>query len=413
MLRHAIAGDEEAPPSRPVSAPKPPAVLLGDLNMLRCFAGAGVGTVVLAADPDAPVLFSRHAGERRLVADANVDPEAALADLLAVGRVHEGRPVLYYGDDATLLLVSRGRRALSACFDFHLPPAELCEALVDKRSFAELARARGLPTPPTVTWAEAGSAAEIARRLAPPWILKPSCHLGWRTSAPCLDLGVGPVKALRAETEDELVRAVARMEAFSADFVVQERIPGGEGCVQSFHAYVDARGRVLGSFEGRKIRTYPRSAGTSTYLEIVDAPELARAGRDVIERLGLTGPVKLDFKRDPRTGRHHLLEVNPRFSLWNHLGAAAGVNLPLLAYADLTGAPPGPSRPARTGIRWLSLGDDVRTFVRGYRPAGELGVTAWLASLRGPKVYDVFAWDDVSPFVMNAARALRRRAARA
>ena len=43
-------------------------------------------------------------------------------------------------------------------------------------------------------------------------------------------------------------------------------------------------------------------------------------------RLGLKGLVKLDFKRaDDET--LHLLEVNPRFSLWHHLGAVAGVNL--------------------------------------------------------------------------------------
>ena len=114
--------------------------------------------------------------------------------------------------------------------------------------------------------------------------------------------------------------------------------------------------------------------------------------------------MKLDFKRDPRTGRFYLLEVNPRFSLWNHLGAASGVNLPLLAYRDLAGLPVAPAPPAKVGVRWLSLADDTRTFVRSFAPAGALSVLGWLASLRGPKVFDVFAWDDVSPFLMNLAR---------
>ena len=38
-------------------------------------------------------------------------------------------------------------------------------------------------------------------------------------------------------------------------------------------------------------------------------------------------------------GRLHLLEVNPRFNLWHHPAAVAGVNLPALVHADLTGAP--------------------------------------------------------------------------
>ena len=53
---------------------------------------------------------------------------------------------------------------------------------------------------------------------------------------------------------------------------------------------------------------------------------------------GLTGVAKLDFKRD-RSGKLHLFEINPRFTLWHHAAAIAGVNIPALVYADLTGAP--------------------------------------------------------------------------
>ena len=401
-------GQEPRPVVVVASERGPDAVLHGDLNMLRSFAGTDVRTVVLASDPDAPIFLSRHCGQRRLIADVNAEPGAALADLLELGRLHDDLPVFYYGDDATLLLVSRNREALAARFRFLMPEAGLVEALVDKTLFAALARERGLPVPRTVASTEARTAREVARLLGPPWILKPFCHLGWRTSKAVTGLGVGPVKALRADTERELARMIERVESFSAGFVVQEFIPGGEDHVYSFHAYLDARGRALGSYEGRKLRTYPRCAGISTYLEIVDEPALARVGFEVVERLGLVGIVKLDFKQDPETGRFYLLEVNPRFSLWNHLGTAAGVNLPLLAHRDLTGQPAQPAQPACPGMRWLSLADDARTFFRDYAPAGELSLKGWLGSLRGPKVFDVFAWDDPTPFLVDLCRTLRK-----
>lgn len=408
MVRRAIAADD-APPSRPQGpAPSPAAVLHGDLNMLRCFAGSGVRTVVLSPDPDAPCFFSRHAALRRLVADVHRDPESALADLLDVGRLHAERPVLFYGDDAMLLLVSRNRAALAERFRFLLPPAPLVEALVDKLRFAALAAARGLPVPRTVTSAEERDARAIARAIPPPWIVKPFCHLGWRTSQAVLELGVGPVKALRADTEGELAQVIERVTSFTNDFVVQEHIPGGEEQVHSVHAYVDAHGRVLGSFVGRKIRTYPRRAGTSTFLTLVAEPDLLSQGAAVMADLGIVGVAKLDYKRDPRTGRFYLLEINPRYSLWNHLGAAAGVNLPLLAYRDQAGERVDPADPARLGPRWLAFGDDARAFVRDYRPAGEHTVASWLLSLRGPLVCDVFAWDDASPFFVGMASRLRR-----
>ena len=311
--------------------------------MLRCFVGAGVETVTLASDPDAPSFFSRHCGQRRLLPDPGAEPEAALAGLRELGKLLPGRPVLFYGDDAMLLLVSRQRAKLKERFRFLLPDAALVEALVDKKRFAALAQELALPVPRTLASPALETAAAIAALLPPPVILKPFCHLGWRTSRAVVDLGVGPGQGAprrrRARARpDDRAHGEVLLRAHRAGVHPRRR-----GAGLHFHAYVDAGRRPLGHYVGRKIRTYPRRAGVSTYLELVDEPELSRLGFDILERLGLVGVVKLDFKRDPRTGRFYLLEVNPRFSLWNHLGAASGVNLPLLAYRDLAGLPVTPA----------------------------------------------------------------------
>jgi predicted ATP-grasp superfamily ATP-dependent carboligase len=45
------------------------------------------------------------------------------------------------------------------------------------------------------------------------------------------------------------------------------------------------------------------------------------------------------------------LEINPRFTLWHHAGAVAGVNIPALVYADLTGTPRPATARAKAGVR--------------------------------------------------------------
>jgi hypothetical protein len=80
---------------------------------------------------------------------------------------------------------------------------------------------------------------------------------------------------------------------------------------------------------------------------------------DLVDALEwLTGGAKLDFKSAP-DGRLLLLEINPRFNLWHHLGAVAGVNLPALVYADLVGLPRPATRPARAGARRRAPGFDL------------------------------------------------------
>ncbi|HEX2974141.1 MAG TPA: hypothetical protein VHP11_17540 [Tepidisphaeraceae bacterium] len=121
-----------------------------------------------------------------------------------------------------------------------------------------------------------------------------------------------------------------------------------------------------------------------------------------------TGPIKLDFKRHPGTGDFYLLEGNTRFTLWNHLGAACGVNLPYIAWLDLLYGQSGlPSVEYLTGVKWLAFGNDLRAFARDYRPEGDLSWPRWLLSLRGRKVYNVFSWRDPWPFAVAASRYFR------
>ena len=121
----------------------------------------------------------------------------------------------------------------------------------------------------------------------------------------------------------------------------------------------------------------------------------------------------MDFKRDPRDGRWHLLEINGRFNLWNYLGAANGVNLMAVAYAYLVdGIAPAPQRAARA-YRWLSLRLDFSAD-RALAARGELGLARWLGSLvRSRNVYNVFAWRDPGPWLAFWAARFTRRGGRA
>jgi predicted ATP-grasp superfamily ATP-dependent carboligase len=139
-----------------------------------------------------------------------------------------------------------------------------------------------------------------------------------------------------------------RLVAVGMEILAQELVPGPETRIESYHVYVDEAGGIAGEFTGRKIRTYPEAYGHSTALEITDARDVRDQGRDFVHRLNLKGIAKFDFKRGP-DGVLHLLEINPRFNLWHHLGAVAGVNLPALVHADIQEASGLQSLPRGSG----------------------------------------------------------------
>jgi predicted ATP-grasp superfamily ATP-dependent carboligase len=365
-----------------------------------------IPTVTVSTDPEDLTFASRHVEERAVIADPASQPERTVEDLVELGRKIGGRPVLYYGTDSMLLCVSRNREALAPHFRFMLPPAERVEEIVDKTRFVSLAARLGLPVPATLASREIRSADDALERVSLPAVLKPRNHIGWFRSEAIQEEGGRRMKALLAENPAEFRHRYEQMRRFSDDFVVQAYVPGGDDAIMSFHAYLDARGEPLAHYAGKKIRTYPAGSGESTYLELVEDEDVTRVGLEVVRALELIGVVKLDFKRDPRTGNLYLLEVNPRFNLWNHLGAVSGVNLPLVAYADLTGLPPPRVGPLKTGVRWLAFESDLRAFLNDYGPAGELSLPGWLRSYAGPKIYDIFAWDDPWPATLGILRRI-------
>jgi predicted ATP-grasp superfamily ATP-dependent carboligase len=181
---------------------------------------------------------------------------------------------------------------------------------------------------------------------------------------------------------------------------VQDYVPGRDDRLYSLHVYMDRQSRPLAWFTGRKLRTYPTYAGIGCFVESVVVSEIIEPGLAMLRRVGYTGFALLQFKRDERDGSFKLLEINPRSSSWNLLAAACGVNLPHVAYLDAIGEPPASPPAQREGVKYLFFDNDLRAFL-DYRRHGDITAWQWLASLRGPKVYQLFAADDLGPFLRD------------
>jgi len=211
-------------------------------------------------------------------------------------------------------------------------------------------------------------------------------------------------KAMRADDARQLARIAEELAAVGVDALVQEAVLGAETRIESYHVYVGSDGTVAAEFTGRKVRTFPAGYGYSTALEITAERDVLEAGRAAVEAIGLTGVAKLDFKRDV-DGALHLLEVNPRFNLWHHPGALAGVNIPAIVHTHLTTGSLPPSTRARAGVRWCSPASDLRAArLEGW------STTSWLRWAAGCEAKSGFAWSDPLPLPRALlARKIARR----
>jgi len=97
-----------------------------------------------------------------------------------------------------------------------------------------------------------------------------------------------------------------------------------------------------------------------------------------------------------------LLEINPRFTLWHNAAAVAGVNIPALVYADLTGAPRPKTDRATIDVRWCKPWNDFRAALGSGVPPAE-----WVAWTLRCESKSVLSWRDPMQAVRSTLHRLQ------
>jgi predicted ATP-grasp superfamily ATP-dependent carboligase len=111
---------------------------------------------------------------------------------------------------------------------------------------------------------------------------------------------------------------------------------------------------------------------------------VAERSLDLLSRLDFRGVCGTEYKRDPRSGRWMLIEINPRPTLWYDLARAEGINPVEAAYRDLAGLEPLPPARQRNGVLWRYLARDWAACAR-----------YWIRrDLDAPRLAEVFRWPD-------------------
>jgi predicted ATP-grasp superfamily ATP-dependent carboligase len=310
--------------------------------------------------------------------------------------------VVFPTRDETAAFCARRRDELAPAFTMTTPPWDVLRFAHDKRLTERLAAEAGIPFPRS--W-DIGSVGLDALDGRFPLIIKPAVR----------DVPNKLVddKAWRVEDKAELARRYedARGLMPADQILVQELIPGG-GENQFSFAALASDGRPIASLVARRTRQYPMNFGrASTFVETIEAPDVAALGARVVAALNYTGLVEVEFKQDPSSSELKLLDINPRIWGWHTIGRRAGVDFSLMQWRLVRGEPVRPMA-GSPGVRWMWPAADVPTAAREIL-GGRLGLSQYLREFRRPVDFATLTRDDPLPALvelpLQVAVVLRRR----
>ncbi|HEY1570965.1 MAG TPA: carboxylate--amine ligase [Pseudonocardiaceae bacterium] len=373
----------------------------GGLGAIRTLGRLGVPVHGVHEYRWAPAAGSRYLADRWVWRPTG-DQDRILADLTGLAR-RIGRPaVLVPTDDAASIFLAEHGEPLRQDFLFPEPPADLPRMMAGKFSMYQLCRGLGVPCPETVLPATLDEARDFAARVGYPVVAKLATP--WVPGSGVRSTTIVTDGARLADLHLTCARA-------GAGLLLQEFVPDGNDTDWFCHAYVGQDGECRPVFTGVKERSYPAHAGLTSMGRSMPNTRLATQLTELLTAIGYRGIVDVDVRLDHRDGGYRVLDLNPRLGAQFRLFRdTEGMDVVLAQYLDLTG------QKVTTGEQVAGRGFVVENYdpVAAYRywRGGQLGLTAWLDSLRGKPETAWFAKDDPVPFALMCLRTAWRVAGR-
>lgn len=400
-----IHGSHESAIRALPSSPRPPAVVVGlcshGLAIVRSLVRKGVPVIAVESNWRQPSAATRYAVKLR---HENVHGPSLVPFLLELGASLPARAALFVTNDRMVRALNERQEEIRACFHLPFPRPELLRDLIEKDTLGPLAVRQGLRVPrtATVTAAEARGAASSAALEGAvfPCVVKPAL----------------PMSSLKVEIVRDR-EGLARVAAAHPDvdrFLLQQWIDGDDQRVLFAAWYFDRQGRARGAFAGQKIRQVPRTLGNSSAARGVDRPELIEEGLRLFQGLDYRGIASVEFKEASDGSLWFIEATVGRSDYWLKTMIVNGVDLPALAYSDLTGVDLGASERQRNRAAWVDGDRDLGVWLESWAdrsvPRARLVV-----ELFEPKRFALFDWRDPRPYAAwlgPLARRARDAAAR-
>ena len=340
--------------------------------------------------PTAYALSSRYVTEKIKCPNVNTDEAGLVQFLVKLGKSFEQRPILMATADNYALLISRYAEQLASYYIFPDNGGYLLEKIIDKNGLALLAKEHNLQIPQTFIVDSSTNLPEVLNNISYPAIIKPALSHKF--------VRLFRQKCLRVNDQDDLKRALQKVQSSNLEVMVQQIIPGFDDQMYVFDVYINTEGRPTHTFTGQKLRQFPINFGSSTLTRQVYDRELIEMGLDYMHKLGYRGYGEIEFKKNPDDGRFYMIEINARLSTLNVLFDKCGVEFTYIMYKDLIGDPLPDYHLAenKPWVFWHAYEDFISSiaYLRQKQLSLKEIVRPWL---KYRKAHAIWAADDIKP----------------
>jgi len=294
------------------------------LGILRSLCDSGLSIHMLNDSKFSVAKFSRYLTKYHLIKDGafrNLHTKEGhdyFIDILLGLASSSSKTVLFCTDEDIVNAVYLKREALK---EFYYIPKNNILSIVDKLLFARRIEEIGLPTPKTF------SLQAIDSKILPislEYICKGRIGSKYKIT---MHQKATPIKT---DKLDEFIQSLCGHIDLN-EVIIQEKISVNHKVISCCGLAVD--GHIKREFQYLKVRQYPITFGTGTYLKSIHQKTVSEYSLQIIEKFKYTGIFEIEFLVNDNDDTIIVLEMNPR--TWKSIDFSSNCNQNLvLAYTD-------------------------------------------------------------------------------
>ena len=303
-----------------------PAIVLGlckhGLYLTRNFARHGIPVLAIESNLAQPSAHTRY-GHKIFCPD--LYGEALINMLNELKQWVPAFTPIFPTNDRMVDVLLTHYSELSDHFRLPFPDGDLLRRLVIKPELDRLASEAGLNVPRSYSISSPENLVQERDNIRFPVAVKPA-------------LPMMSFKSRRCDDFETLVSQVEASARINEPLIVQEWIEGDDRTILFGAYYIASNGKCLASYSGRKLMSYPSLTGHAAATESYDIGKLLEEGSSFLKNLGYWGLCSIEYKGYTPDDARFIEVTVGRCDWWIMCCGINGVNIPLAAYNDLTGA---------------------------------------------------------------------------
>lgn len=299
----------------------------GALAVARTLGRLGVPVYAVVEDAYTPLATTRYLTKAFVWDSCPTDPESFVKAMSLIGECIARPTIVIPMDDLSAVFVAENAASLAPRFIIPPVPPQLPHQLANKACLHALCAEIGIPLARSVVPHSFEDVRAFIEVTEFPVVVKAAEQ--W---LPLKDTFVTKV----IQTPEQLFNLCENYNyEGSQSLIIQEHIPGDDWVC---HGYYNSEKNINVTFTGRKLRSYPPDAGSTSLGLSLDNKTLRCASERFLKAVAYSGIIDMDWRQDERDGQFKILDCNPRvgqnFRMFEN---TSGIDVVRAQHLDLSG----------------------------------------------------------------------------